>query len=517
MAASMTGDATTMPAAAPTAQPGLLRGDVPWLLALTAFTVALRAIWFGDPVADFDEQLYSFIGWRMQFGELPFVDWWDRKPFGLFAIFGAIHALLGPSALAYQLVAAASAFATAWLTFNLARRLVDRPSAAIAAALAVILLSAYSNYSGNSEVFFAPLMLGMASLLVDPEHPHFTRRAAFAMLLGGMALQVKYTVAPQCVFFGAWALWVEHRRGAALPRLAALASLFALLGLLPTLGVTLFYAAIGEFDAFWFANFLSFFDRAAAPQGRWASNHLIGVAPLALMALGGLYIALRVRRPEPFAPWLLYAAWALSALATVLLPGTVYLYYYAALAAPAALVALPLLERTGPLRLVPAVVLLGGMLALLNLPARHTQSQDQRQAVQSLAAAIAPHVDSESDCLWIWDGPTVLYRLTNSCVPTRYVYPDHLNNALETGALEVEQVEEITRILGTGPGAIVTADIGMTIRNPEAKALVEAELARNYAERLTVDMHGRQITAWVRRTPAAAEPATATTGTALRR
>ena len=510
----MSGRATTMPSKGATGSTGVLRGDWPWLLALAVFTFALRAIWFGDPVADFDEQLYSFIGWRMQYGELPFVDWWDRKPFGLFAIFGLAHALFGPSALAYQIVAAASAFATAWLTFGLARRLVDRLTAAFAAAIAVILLSAYASYSGQSEVFFVPLMLGMASLLVDAEHPQFTRRAAVAMLLGGLALQVKYTVVPQCLFFGAWALWGEYRRHAALPALLGKAVLFAAMGLLPTVAVGAFYLAIGQFEAFWFANFASFFERAAAPQGRWVSSHFIGVAPLAVLALGGIYVAFRVKRPDPFATWAFFAAWALATLATVLLPGTVYLYYYAALSAPAALVALPLLDRHGPLKIVPAVVLTTLLLALLSLPYRYDQSQDQRAALHQLAGAIAPHVDDEH-CLWIWDGPTVLYRLTDSCVPTRFVYPDHLNNALETGALGVEQVDEIGRILATEPGAIVTADNGMTIRNAQAQALVETTLARDYAPRLTVEMHGRELTAWVRSSPG--EPAPATTGTAPRR
>jgi hypothetical protein len=493
----MSAEATTMPAPSAAIGNGWLRGDKLCLLLLAVFTVAHRAIWFGDPVADFDEQLYSFIGWRMQFGELPFVDWWDRKPFGLFAIFGLIHALFGPSALAYQIVAAGFAFAAAWLTFLLARRCVDRVSATFAAAIAVMLLSAYASYSANSEVFFAPLMLGMVALLVDAQHPQFARRAMLAMLLGGLALQVKYTVLPQCASFGAWALWAEYRRGRPLPSLAVLAAFFALLGLLPTVAVGLFYAAVGHFDAFWFANFASFFERAAAPQGRWASSHAVGVAPLLVLAVGGIYAALRLHPPRPFATWVFFVAWALSALASVLLPGTVYLYYYAALSAPAALVALPLLDRTGPLKIGPALVLSGILLVLLSLPDRRIQSLEQREAASSLAGAIAPHVGSEDDCLWIWDGPTVLYRLTGSCVPTRYVYPDHLNNVLESGALEVDQVEEIGRILAMRPGAIVTADKGMTIRNRQAKALIEAALARDYEPGLTVEMHGRKLTAWV--------------------
>ncbi|MCB2065094.1 MAG: glycosyltransferase family 39 protein [Erythrobacter sp.] len=485
------------------------RGDLPCMVLLALVTLATRGVWFGDPVADFDEQLYSFIGWRMGHGELPFAQWWDRKPFGLFAIYGAIHALFGPSALAYQLVAAGVTMGSALLTFRLARRLVGRVSATISAALMVMLLAAYSSYSGQSEVFFTPLMLGMAVLLVDPAHPHFTRRALWAMLLGGLALQVKYTVIMQCIFFGGWALWVEWRRGRSLPQLAGIAALFAVLGLLPTLLVGLFYAVVGQFDAFWFANFASFFERVAAPQGRWAPSFWLGVAPLAVLAAGGLYAAGRMARPAPLVAWTFFAGWSLSALLTVLLPGTVYLYYYAAMAAPVALLALPLLDSRGPAKAWPGFVLALLLLWLLALPARYQQSQDERAATQALAEAIAPHV-SDSECLWVWDGPTALYRLTGSCVPTHYVYPDHLNNALETGALGVDQLAEVERVLATRPGAVVTADTGMTLRNPQAAAVVETRLARDYRPALTVSLHGRQVTAWVARSASSA-PATTST------
>ncbi len=476
-----------------------LRGDALALGLLTLLVLATRAIWFGDPVADFDEQLYSFIGWRMTEGELPFVDWWDRKPFGLFAIYAIAHALLGPGPLAYQLLAFGFALAGAVLTYFLARRLTGRFSAMMAAAISTMLLCAYASYSGQSEVFFLPLMLGMAALLVDPDHRHFTRRAMWAMLLGGLALQVKYTVLPQCAFFGLFALWTEHRRGSALPRLASLAAAFVALGLLPSIAVGAFYAAIGEFDAFLFANVLSFFDRMPAPQGRWASDHWLGVTPLAVLAIGGLYAATRMKRPEPFAVWLFYCGWAVATLATVLLPGTVYLYYYAAMAAPAALVAVPLLDRRAPLKVFPALVLSAGFFALLALPDRYEYSLKERGAAEDLAAAIAPHVGEDSDCLWLFDGPTALYRMTGSCVPTKFVYPDHLNNALEVNALGVSQAGEVARVLSTRPGAIVTASRPMTIQNEEAAALVEAALERDYVEDLSVEMHDRTLTAWIRR------------------
>lgn len=477
----------------------ILRGDALPLAFLALLVLVTRGIWFGDPVADIDEQLYSFIGWRMTEGELPFVDWWDRKPFGLFAIFAGSHALLGPSALAYQIVAALFAFAGAALVYRLACRLVDRVTACFAAAISTMLLCAYASYSGQSEVFFLPLTLGMLALLADPSHPHFTRRAMWAMLLGGIALQIKYTVVAQCAFFGIYALWVEHQRGSSLARLLRLGLVFALIGLVPTMFVAALYALVGGFDAFVFANFLSFFDREAAAQGRWGPEFAIGVAPLVFLAVAGIYGAFRMRQPEPFRTWVFFCGWAVASLAGVLLPGTSYLYYYAAMAAPAALVALPFLDRNGPFRLFPGVIIVAILFYLLSIPDRRELSLDERQAADELAYAIAPHVDGESECLWLRDGPTALYRMTGSCVSTRYVYPDHLNNALEDGALEVDQVEEVARILESRPAAIVTASRALTPQNAEATALVEAALAEGYLEDISVNMHDRTHTVWLRR------------------
>ncbi|KLE35221.1 ArnT family glycosyltransferase [Aurantiacibacter luteus] len=485
------------------------RGDAVPLALLLLMVLATRAIWFGDPVADFDEQLYSFIGWRMTYGELPFVDWWDRKPFGLFAIFAAAHAVMGPGPLAYQLVGAIFALASAFLTYRLARLLASRSSATIAAAIQTMVMCAYASYSAQSEVFFLPLLLGMALLLLDTSHPRFTARSMIAMLLGGLALQVKYTVLPQCVFFGMWALWIEYRRGARLPQLAGRALMFALAGLAPTLAVGLFYALAGHLDAFLYANFLSFFERDPGPEGRWASEDWIGTSPLLMLAACGVYAAFRMKRPEPMTVWLFFVGWSLAALASVFLPREVYLYYYAALSAPMALVAVPILERTGPLRAYPGVVLTLSLALLLQLPQRARDSQNERQAALVLSEAITPHV-SATDCLWLWDGPTALYRMTGSCVPTRFVYPDHLNNALEDDALGIDQAEEVARVLATRPAVIVTADEPMTLQNERAEFMVETALASDYRRGPDVGMHGRRITAWFRQDPAAG-PATTTT------
>ncbi|MEN7537003.1 ArnT family glycosyltransferase [Aurantiacibacter flavus] len=476
-----------------------LRHNWPGLLALLAVVVATRAIWFGDPVADYDEQLYSFIGWRLTHGELPYVDWWDRKPFGLFAIFGLAHALFGPGPIAFQLVGALAAFAAGWLTYANARLIGGRLAATFAGAVTVMLLAAYGSHSGQSEVFFTPLLLAMVRLLAERDHHAFTRRAAFAMLIGGLALQVKYTVLPHCLVFGLYALWVEFRRGADVRLIVKRALLFVSLGLLPTILVALIYLAAGGFDAFYFANFVSFFDRIPAQQGRWQSGYSILAGPVTILALSGIYAALRMTPPRDWAVWRLFVLFALGSVGSVFLPGTVYGYYFAGFAASAALLAVPLFDSRAALRITFSLLLLGALAFLLNLPGRFERSQHERGEVQRFAAAIAPHVGTQTNCLWLYDGPTSLYRMTGSCVPSRFVYPDHLNNALETEALGVDQTGEVARILARRPGVIVTANRPVTPQNPQAKALVEAALAAHYRAIATADVQKRKLTAWARK------------------
>ena len=472
-----------------------------WLAAfLLALVVLLtRGFWFGDPVADFDEQIYSLIGWRMTHGDLPFVDVWDRKPFGLFAIFALAHWLFGPGPMAYQLVAALFAFGGSWLTYLLARQLVDRGTATVAGALYIMLISAYGSYSGQSEIFHTPLMLLMVWLISGWRKGGAVGRNALAMLVGGIALQVKYTVLPQCLFLGVWAIFCEWQAGARPLRLAGRSVLFAFLGILPTGLVAALYLATGHFDAFWFANFVSFFERVPNPAGRWQYELLAATLPLLFLALLGLYAAIRFCPPRDWRAYGLFVGWTLSAAASVFLPSTIYIYYYGALVPAVVLMGLPLYNFAAPGRFFPAVMLLAGATYILDLPDRIGSSFTERKVEARLSDAIRPHVGSKRDCLYVFDGPAVLYRTTGTCLPTRFVYPDHLNNGLERDSLDVDQHVELSRILATRPAVIVTADKAMTVQRAENLDAIRRATREDYRPLITVSLHHRQVTAWVRR------------------
>ncbi len=473
------------------------RADALVLLLIILVTLGSRAAWFGDPAADFDEQLYSLIGAHMLDGQMPFTDLWDRKPFGLFAIFAFAHAVGGPGPLAYQLLAAAFTVLGSWLVYSLARPLADRVTACGGALLYPLLIYAYGSHSAQSEVFFVPIMLCMLLLVRDMRRGDADLKAALAMLLGGLALQVKYTVVPQCLFLGAVALWHFRDQGPA--RLITRALSYCLIGLAPTLLLIGLYAVRGDLDVFIHANFLSNFERAAAPIGRFDIHFLQPLAPVIALAAGGIYAAFRLNHPANRGLYSLYAGWSLSVLAGIYLPGTFYSYYFAAFAPCAILLSLPLIDRRGPMRWVPLALVLAGGLAMINCVRHWPESQQNRSELAILAQAIAPHVKDRGHCLMVFDGPAALYRMTGSCLPGRIVYPDHLNNALEHQSLGVDQTQEVARILATRPGAIVTADEPVTEQNPNATALVRQAITQHYRPIGKAQIRGRVIRAWALR------------------
>ncbi|MFW2351522.1 hypothetical protein [Qipengyuania sp.] len=476
------------------------------VLLLTICALVVRLPYLGDANADIDEQLYSLIGNGILEGKLPFVDLWDRKPVGLFLLYALAHAIGGPSPYAYQLFAMGFAVLGALLTRALALVFVERSTATGAAVLYILLMALYGPHSGQTEIFHVPAMLAMALLVRDPDHPDAIRRAGGAMLIGGLALQIKYTVIPQCAFFGLWALWGQYRRNASLGQAVRLGILFALLGLLPTTLVGLFYFAVGGWDAFWFANFVSFFDRLPSPTGRLVAADALFLLPLAGLIVIGAYAALRQRVVSDLRSYGFIAGWLLACLATVFLPSTVYAYYYAALVPAAILLGLPFLDRRGPLGLAPLLGVVALFFSLLYYGTRIEASERSRTGMAQLAAVIRPLVDGETRCLWVFDGPTALYRETGSCLPTRFIYPDHLNNALERDSLGVRQIDEVRRILAHRPPVIVTADIPFTPQTEEVKSLVMRTVASDYERILRARIHARTISVWaLDRPPAPAQ------------
>ena len=187
--------------------------DFRLVLLIVGVAVAARAITFGNPIVHVDEEFYFTVAHEWLRGAVPYLDIWDRKPIGLFALYRPAAALGYPAGIwAYQALALTAVVATAWIVARLARD-AGWGSAALLAAVAYILwLDLAEGEGGQSPVFYNLPMAGAAWLILGDRAARPTRALA-AMLLVGVAMQIKYSVVFEGLFFGLWTLW-RHWRNA---------------------------------------------------------------------------------------------------------------------------------------------------------------------------------------------------------------------------------------------------------------------------------------------------------------
>jgi hypothetical protein len=444
------------------------------VISYAVWALALRAFNFGNPVLHPDEQFYFLVGQRMLHGLLPYVDIWDRKPLGIFLIYAAIARVGGGGVLAYQWTATVFAIAGACLVraialettpfANLPAARFWRSGAWWAGVFYLLWLDVYSCSGGQTPVFYNPLvaLAGLIALRLAKaaDARAVWRHGWIVMLLLGLALDIKQTVLFEGCALGLALLWSAHRRDPDRSRLALLllALGWMLVALVPTgLGLA-WYAAIGHFPAIWQATFVSSLVRGHEFQE--TSLRLLRQLALAIPIWLAVRTSGRIWReqadgkPIP-ADVVVLRVWAAASLGGFLVFGIYYDHYMApllvpfwALAAPA--LGLDLKARTRTL----AFLFVGAIAALLvTLQSRHDRGNAEQiaRATRLIASRIG------GGCMYIYEGPTILYHTTNACLVSRFVFPDHLGNALEASALGVDTAAEMRAILARKPRIIVTA------------------------------------------------------------
>ena len=450
-------------------------------LILAAFAIRFRT--FGDPMLDFDEQLYLVVGDRLLHGHLPYVELWDRKPIGLFLFYAFVRLFGGSGIVEYQIAATACAGATACLIWAIARRATGNLGAVTSATLYVLWLGPFHGTGGQSPVIYnllTSISAWTAFRANDTDDGKRVARLAFVcMTMSGIAIQFKYTPVVEGIFFGGYFLLRLHKLRTPFGRIALVAAAMIVLALLPTLLATAFYYWSGHLDAFVQANFKSVFQRAPFPaptRDLQRAKIVILAGPMLML----LPFALRDQLRDQCAPnrmdgWLI-TGWLLAAVVGFGMLGDFYDFYFLTVLLPLFILLAPLFQR-GKFRFVGALLLLNW--GLISTPVA-SQTAPNKVAMATMVAIAKPYL-AGGRCLYVYDGPTSLYLLTNACIPTRYLYPDHLTNPTEVHALGVDASAEEARILASRPGVIVTASIPPIPKvYPQTQALVRTALARDY-------------------------------------
>lgn len=460
----------------------LVRAHPNWLafLGLLLFATLVRAQTFNNPVIGFDEQFYLLVGDRMLNGALPYVDIFDRKPIGLFLIYAGARLLGGAGFVQYKIVALIVVSLTSFLIYRAAKPISNTVAALTAAALYSLYLNFMEGEGGQSEVFFNLLMLaaGLCVWQAVRTRERVISLGSAAMFLVGLAIQIKYTVLFEGVFFGLVLLWVLYKQRQRVALIFSLASLWVALALLPTLLAALAYWHLGALNAFAFANFYSLFGRNKATF--WEqSNGFLEICGI-LLPIMGFAVAgwFKVKLPLRF-----IMAWIAAAVLGMVVFGSFgNAHYGMPLLAPCCIAAAAFFAHTRHAKRW----MIGALASLFILSqvviGRVTYLKGGYTEAMSVARAAMPNPQLPGACIFVYDGFPALYMLTRSCLPSRWVFPGHLNTVSEDSgkALGVNPEAEVARILATRPQVIIDDAPAYEGGNPKTRAMVHAVLAKDY-------------------------------------
>ncbi|MEP7007667.1 MAG: hypothetical protein ABI810_16930 [Sphingomonas bacterium] len=478
------------------------------LAILLLAALVARAITFGDPVVHVDEEFYFATAYGWLHGAMPYVDIWDRKPIGLFIVY-LPAAMFGLKAgiWAYQIMALTSLVGTAWLIARLTER-AGWGKGALASALAYILwVNLADGQGGQAPIFYNLLVIGAASLIA-PRASEATKSpppdvtAGFvAMALIGLALQIKYSVVFEGLFFGLWVLWREWhagRRWSIVPLGAAL----AVTALLPTAIAWFAWHRIGADEAWLYANLTSIVARRSDPALEQFAN-LIKIVLIAAPLIAASILTWRsggVAEPAERAVRIWLFAWLGVAALGLLIFGAYFEHYALPLLVPLSICASGFFGngRTGCRIVLPLLLIgfLGGQtLLVIKRHNRGTAAQ-----FDSVVDAIGQGFGQNRGCLFVFSGESLFYPASGRCALTRYHFSSHLGRVREQGAIGVDQQAEITRILALKP-AIVVFRPSYRGERAELRAMAMAEMQRHYRLRATRQLGTRAIEIYARATP----------------
>jgi len=485
------------------------------VVCVVFLAVALISRWrvMGDPIiTGVDEQFYVLVANRMLHGATLYVDLWDRKPVGLFLIY-ALGGMFGNVLLGSQILALLVVTATATILYNLARKIASSFASVLAGLIYIVFLPLAGGEGGQAPVFYNLLVVGAIAWFMRarrrPAGATGDLRIAGAacMLLFGLALQIKYTVVFEGMFLGLALLYTAWSRKRPIGALVLDAAIWVACALAPTAAAALYYAAVGHFDDWLFANFISIGMRGSEPA-RIVTLRLVALLVLLAPLLGAWILRLMiVRRPtEPIAradAWFL-DAWTAAAVAAVMLFGTWYGHYALPLFAPLAVAAAPL-GRLKIGRICLVLLFAYGAVAGQVLGIVHAQQRGDARLLTSATAAVA----RQRNCMFIYDGPVSLYDASGSCLPSSRPFPENLRLLNEHGAVGLDEVAEVRRIMANRPERVMLRDPAAPEDNPATGAILNQILRRDYIATWRYPVQGRDYVIYSRRdaNPPPAAPA----------
>lgn len=499
---------------------GNIGGNWAWLadLALIGiFAIVLRApvlsISVFETPSTWDESAFILAAREVLLGHLPYLTFWDHKPFGSTMLIASVMATFGTSIETVRLFALAGVVATAWSLYAITRRILPDRSTALSAALLYI---AFSTQLGGIQLMTENLQatFAAAGVLILMSAPGQRGALATALtfaaagLAFGIATWVKYVPAIPATLVGSFVLLTLLRRpGGNVSRTVAFGAVFAGGLLLPTLASALLYWQAGILNEFLHANFgfaKRYIEHTEHRQGatidrlRWASVAIVQIWPL-MATTAAAFLPQPFRYfSEPSRRWgsAVVGLWLVGELAALCLQARFFDHQFLSILPPMSIIAAGVVRFYAdklalPSRVAVVSALAIALLALIPL-VHHTRDMSAAFFRQDVPRSIAEIIKDEmapGEQVYVANYAPIIYFLADTLLPTRYAFPGFL---VGSRVLVDDVPTERLRVLRNRPKYIVMHEAwrnDLPAWNAQALGQVEETLAQHYTPRAAWTLH----------------------------
>lgn len=425
----------------------------PWVLMLAFILLSLivRVFTLTPPLIDHDESTYLVIANEWLKGSVPFVDYMDIKPVGIYAIYASVTALFGQSILAIRLMTIVVIGLTGFMLFK-AKILHqnNRKLALICGVFYVLLMSVDSwGWSGNTEVFFNFFTaLGLYLMLRLKTVIH----AIAIGLIMGIGFMIKYHV---MFDFTAFLIMAVFGLALNLNKLQfktrfAYSVIMGLFFLIPIMLVYWYYWQIGNGDAFMEATFAipSRYNSSLGIMDRmwFVLSFFLMLLPLSLMIIMELINSYRHKSKEGWFPlfWIGLVTFAL------MMTGKTFQHYYIQALLPVCFFGFDYLLRQTYFHRQKTnliITVCGFLIVLVGLVGQsklHEKNHSNRELITLLKSEM-----EEEDVLFS-QRPVLNYILDKS-PPNKYIHNTIISNPEHVKAYQIDKKKEFNRIISSNP------------------------------------------------------------------
>jgi len=441
---------------------------------LAGVTLLMRFHTLFPLTIDYDESTYAVIADHVLNGSALYKDVIDLKQPGIFILFGGIQLLFGKSILAIRLIAMLAVCSAAYFLYLFKRRRESEQLPSILSGVIFILMfNFYFGFSANAEIFFVwCVSLGLL-IFQRANNPLLYLLSGLGFGTGFIIKQhVLFDLAAIGIFFFVVTLLDKQFKS----KVLAMATMVVGF-VLPTLLVHTYFVWNGNYDYFHFIFYEAPGNYSEARNWMSTAKFLFGgflvylpFIMLALLSVKSIFLSDFRNR------FLLILLLCFDIIA-VLITGAPHAHYYLQLALPISFAAgeIATLEwvkslfskKWVRLSFILASVTYGVFLGRFY----HIRYIQKPNMAEQLYDTLKPIVN-ENTKLYTGDAPQVLYWLFDKKSPTPYVHSSILLKDKHLRTLEIDVVDELTRVYATHPDIII---LSKKYRQPWFKEMVQKE------------------------------------------